>query len=1379
MSAAAISNVRAIARSVEGRDRRRRAGACFLVIMADDAGAICRGEELRHASHRPRRFERASPVARGDVRARRARRSLRRAHALWYLRAVNSSATPPVAVPRARRRLPDAPRSRYSPDEIERRRIGAPRPSFPEELPVSVRRAEIAATIAAHPVVVVCGETGSGKTTQLPKICLELGRGVRGLIGHTQPRRVAARSVAARIATELQSELGRAVGYKVRFTDHVGRDTYVKLMTDGILLAETQADPDLAAYDTIIIDEAHERSLNIDFLLGYLRDLLPRRPDLKVIVTSATIDAERFARHFADAAGEPAPVIEVSGRMYPVEIRYRPLQETDDGDIDLNESIAEAVDELAREGPGDVLVFLPGEREIREAAEALRKHAFANRRPGAAHTEILPLFARLSAEEQERVFKPHAGRRIVLATNVAETSLTVPGIRYVVDPGLARVKRYSYRNKVEQLRVEPISQASATQRAGRCGRVQAGICVRLYTEEDFGKRPPFTDPEILRSSLAGVILRMKSLGLRDVEAFPFVEPPAPRAIADGYALLAELGAVTEARELTSTGRTLAKLPIDPRIGRMVLAARDEGALPEVLVIAAALSVPDPRDRPLERAQAADDTQKKFADEKSDFLGLLKLWRFYSGALHRESNRKLHKLCRDHFLSWQRMREWRDIHSQLRELVGELGWKAGELAPEVPTDAAAPIRPASYAQVHRALLAGLLGNVGMRSEEGSEGRGAPYLGARGIKFQVHPGSALAKKPPRCIVAAEIVETTRLYARTVAGIDPAWIESVGAHLVRRQRSDPHWEKKAAQVIALERGTLYGLPIYAHRRVPYGPIDPAESRRIFIQHALVEGEFDTRAPLLAHNRRLIRDIEALEHKSRRPDVLVDDALIFAFYDAKLPADIHAGATFEAWRQRVEREDPKSLHLRREDLMRHEAAGITTAHFPPHLELGGRRYALEYRHDPGGARDGVTLTVPVVALNQVPAARCEWLVPGLLKEKVQLLAKSLPQKVRHRLGPLPEFATRFAAEIEPADVPLADAIARYARTELGLELPRDGFRPETLPAHLSMNFRVIDEHGRQLGMSRNLAQLRTELGAQARERFGAIAKASVAVEGLTSWSFGDLEEVMELRRGGQAIVGYPALVDQTTSVALDVFDAPEVARAKHRAGLRRLFMLELREQAKYLERAIPDLTALSLQYAALGDVATLKEQLRVAAFERACMLDPLPRSRAEFETRCAEARPRLTLIGQEIARLVAAIFAEYQAVQKKLAAAKGLPEAVRDVQDQLARLLPKDFVAVTPYDRLVHLPRFLKAVVLRLDKLRVDPARDARQMAELVPLQTQWLREDARVRKQGALPGAGLEQFRWLLEELRVQLFAQELRTPVPVSAKRLAKLWQSLNR
>jgi len=1273
--------------------------------------------------------------------------------------------------------------SRRPPAEIERRRAGLPRPEFPPELPVTRQRDEIARMLREHQVVIVCGETGSGKTTQLPKICLDIGRGVEGLIGHTQPRRIAARATAARIAYELKSELGRHVGYKIRFTDRTSPAGYVKLMTDGILLAETQGDPELGQYDTIIIDEAHERSLNIDFLLGYLRQLLPRRQDLKVIVTSATLDADRFARHFADPEGRPAPVIEVSGRLYPVETRYRPLQQrkaaerareagAGEDDVDLNEAIAAAIDELAKEGAGDVLVFLPGEREIREAAETLRKHH-------PPKTEILPLFARLSAVEQERVFKPHAARRIVLATNVAETSLTVPGIRFVVDVGLARVKRYSYRNKVEQLQVERISQAAATQRTGRCGRVQAGVCIRLYDEEDFARRPAHTDPEILRSSLAAVILRMKALGLAAVEEFPFIDRPTPKAIADGYALLGELGAVNDAHELTEIGRQLARLPVDPRIGRMVLAARDEGSLAEVLVIAAALAAQDPRERPLEHAQAADAAQKRFAEERSDFLGFLKLWSFFEESLHHESNRKLHALCRQHFLSFNRMREWRDTHSQLKELAGELGWKAGKPR---PADEIAD-SPVLYAHVHRALLTGLLGNAGLRNEEGTAGEGrrqaaAPYLGARGVKFWIHPGSSIGKKRPQWIMAAEMTETTRLYARSVAGIQPDWLEQVGAHLLKRSQSEPHWEKKAARVVALERAVLYGLPVYVNRRVSYGLLDPVRAREIFIRQALVEGDYETRAPFFQHNRRLVGQIEALEHKSRRPDVLVDDELIFGFYDSLIPPNVHDGATFDAWRKQAEAADPKCLFLKREDLMRHEAAGITTTQFPHQIEMAGRTFSLEYLHDPGGPRDGVTLTVPIVALNQVSAARCDWLVPGLLKEKVQRLAKSLPQKLRHRLGPLPEFAERFVAATPPADVPLADAMGRYVRNALNIVVPADAFRPETLPAHLSFNFRVVDEHGRQLAMGRNLVALRTELGERAVEQFSAVAKPAAARTGLTTWDFGELQEIMEVRQGSQTLVGYPALVDRGASVDLELLDSPEAAAAEHRKGLRRLFMLQLREQARYLEKNLPGLRDMALRFAAIGDAGDLKDQLVAAAFDRACLGDPLPRTAGEFVRRCEEARARLVLIAQEIARLVGAILAEHQALAKKLQAAKAFPEVVRDIEAQLARLLTKDFVLATPYERLQHFPRYLKAAVLRLDKLRGDPARDARLQSEYTPLEQAWLREDAKQRRLGACDPQ-LDQVRWLLEELRVQLFAQELRTPVPVSAKRLQKLWQTLRR
>ncbi|MCC6472631.1 MAG: ATP-dependent RNA helicase HrpA [Burkholderiales bacterium] len=1277
-------------------------------------------------------------------------------------------------MPVRKSRVPQtAVRSRFTPAEIEARRLSLPRPEFPPELPVSAKRAEIARAIEEHPVVIVCGETGSGKTTQLPKICLELGRGVAGMIGHTQPRRIAARSTAVRIAQELKSELGRAVGYKIRFTDKVSPASYVKLMTDGILLAETQGDRALGLYDTLIIDEAHERSLNIDFLLGYLRDLVlapnALRPDLKLVVTSATIDAERFARHFA-TGGVAAPVIEVSGRLYPVEVRYRPVSEDRDDEEDLYDAIAAAVDDVSRLGPGDVLVFLPGEREIREATEALRKH----QPPGGSRArEILPLYARLSAAEQERIFKPHGGRRIVLATNVAETSLTVPGIRYVVDSGLARVKRYSYRNKVEQLRVEKISRAAAAQRAGRCGRVSSGVCVRLYEEEDFGRRAAYTDPEVLRSSLAAVILRMKSLGLAEVETFPFIDPPAPRAVADGYALLAELGAVDEDKRLTEVGRQLARLPVDPRIGRMVLAAKSEGSLAEVLVIAAALSVQDPRERPLERAAAADAAQQRFDDERSDFLAYLKLWRFFEEALeHKKSNAKLRELCHGHFLSWLRLREWREVHAQLKELISEMGWHVGALSPE-------PAK--SYAPIHRALLAGLLGNVGLKSEEGN------YLGARGIRFWVHPGSGVGKKAGRWVMAAEITETTRLYARCVATVEPAWIEALAGPLLKRAHADPHWEKNAGAVIASERGTLYGLPVYGNRRVQFGPIDPPRSREIMIREALLAGDYDSRAPFFLHNTRLKREIEELEHKSRRPDVLVDEELIFAFYDARIPASVFNAAGFEAWRREAESREPKRLFLAREDLMRHEAAGITTEQVPPALDMAGRSLVLEYRHDPGGTRDGVTLTVPIAALNQVDVALADWLVPGLAREKAIQLAKTLPQKIRHRLGPLPEFANTLVQAERPrrepgaaAPVAMAEAIARYARRELNLAIPPDAIRPEAIPAHLRMNFRVVDEHGRQLAMGRNLLLLRQELGERARAEFAEVlseaAGEAAGRSGLSDWSFGELEEVMEVSSGARSIVGYPGLVDQGASVSLEVFDSADKAAAVHRAGLRRLFMLALKEQVRSIEKGVPQ--ALALQYAALGDVAELRAQLVAAAFERAFMAEPLPRTRTGFERRREEGKPRVTLIAQELSRLAAAIFTESAALAKKLAPmAKAFPEAAREIHAWSARLLHRRFIEHTPRERLQHFPRYLRAAGLRLDKLRADPARDARAAAQFAQLALPWEREFARQARTGAPVDPRIEQFRWLLEELRVQLFAQELKTPVPVSVKRLSKMWEGM--
>jgi ATP-dependent helicase HrpA len=1237
----------------------------------------------------------------------------------------------------------------------EARRAGLPALSYDEALPVNLRRAEIGETILKHQVVVICGETGSGKTTQLPKICLEIGRGLNGLIGHTQPRRIAARATATRISQELKSELGRHVGFKIRFTDKVTPSSYIKLMTDGILLAETQTDPLLRQYDTILIDEAHERSLNIDFLLGYLKQLLPKRRDLKLIVTSATLDAERFSKHFAMDAN-PAPVIEVSGRLYPIETRFRPWEEKKDSD--LNDAIVDAVDEAHRAGPGDVLVFLPGEREIREAAEALRKH----HPPG---LEVLPLFARQSAPEQARVFSAHQGRRVVLATNVAETSLTVPGIRYVIDSGLARVKRYSHRNKVEQLQVEPISRAAASQRAGRCGRVSAGVCFKLYDEEDFNKRPAYTEPEILRSSLAGVILRMKSLHLGDVEDFPFLEAPLPRMIADGYQLLAELGAIDEtSKELTKVGFELAKLPLDPKIGRMILAAREHNCLREVLVIAAALGTQDPRDRPQEHAAAADQAHAKWKDEKSEFLSYLKLWAAGDEIWKHETSNKQRQWCRQNFINWLRLREWRDVHGQLMTLCHEHGWKENQL-------------PASYESIHKALLTGLLGHIGLVSEEDKN-----YLGARGIRFYIHPGSSLVKKAGRWIVAAELVETSRLFARCIAKIEPEWLEQVGAHLIRKHVYEPHWEKGPGQVVAWERVTLHGLMIHAKRRVHYGPTDPKLAREILIREALVEGQVGEdwvrKWRFFQHNAKLMKEIQALEHKARRPDVLVDDELIHAFYDDRIPEGIITLAAFDHWRRDAEAASPKLLCLEKEQLMRHEAAGITTDAFPPTFTHRGQSFKLGYHHDPGAADDGVTLALPLTALNQLPANRCEWLVPGLLKEKILALLKTLQQKYRHRLQPLDGFAANFCEAEHDLDEPLVRALTRAAEEHLAMKLPLDAFRTGELRPHLFMNFRLTDEHGGTLAISRNLAELRADYRDRVEQAY---AEAEVKHEagagdlsGITAWSFGALPELMEVKVGAGTTVGFPALVDMGESVRLTAFDTEEKARAEHRRGMARLFALQLAAQVKAVEK-LPGLRELALQFMALGTERELREQLVAVTLERTCLMDPLPADEAAFATRREAARGRILLVAQEILRLLVTVLAEHSVLVKKLAGMqKAFPQAAADIGTQLAELVPKRFIVVTPFERLQHYPRYLKAISLRLDKARSDPARDARLMADWQALGKPWERERNAMLKSGQAGDAFLDEFRWLLEELRVALFAQELKTSSPVSVKRLQKMW-----
>ena len=1327
---------------------------------------------------------------------------------------------------------------------------------FPESLPVSAKRDEITAAIAGHQVVIVCGETGSGKTTQLPKILLAMGRGKlnypagqRGkLIGHTQPRRIAASSVAKRIAEELKTPLGDVVGFKVRFQDRLSRDASVKLMTDGILLAETQTDPLLNAYDTIIIDEAHERSLNIDFLLGYLRQLLPRRPDLKVIITSATIDANRFANYFASSKGT-APVIMVSGRMFPVEQRYRPFEES--RDYDLNDAIADAVDELwlSPHNAGDILVFLPGEREIREAADHLRKHLA--HKPLVRNAAVLPLFARLSPAEQDEIFTSHNNRRIVLATNVAETSLTVPGIRYVIDAGTARVKRYSFRSKVEQLMVEPISQAAANQRAGRCGRVADGICIRLYDAQDFAGRQPFTDPEILRSSLASVILRMKALHLGAIEDFAFIEAPQRRAMTDGYQLLAELGAVDDDNELTAVGHTLAKLPLDPRVGRMILEAKSRGALDEVLVIASALSVQDVRDRPMDKQAQADQAHAKFEDEKSEFVGYLKLWKWLAGsrggapspqltpkqrggqlplsptgvgnslllpragegrgggqlaASHKLSNRQHENLLRENFINIRRVREWRDIHSQLVSTVAEQHWVTNT-------------QPASYEQLHQSMLCGLLGNLGQKSEEEDF-----YLGARGIRFYRHPGAKLSKKPGRWIVAAELVETTRLFGRGIANIEPQWIEQVAGHLLKKQLLDPHWEKRAAQVTALERATLYGLVVYSGRRVNFGRVDPVAAREVFIREALVAGNWDTPLAFLKANEKLIARVQDLEHKARRQDVLVDEELIYAFYDQQLPPDVCSGASCEAWYRDEVKKQPQLLLLTQEELMRHEAAGITTQAFPKILRLGGVDCTAAYLHEPGDAKDGVTVDVPLFALNQVNEERCEWLVPGMLKDKIQALIKTLHQRPRSRLVPLPDTAARMAEALNKPEIfgtgSLTDAVLKLVRDETAVDVKRGDLKLDMLAPHLFMNFRVLDEHGRQLGTGRSLAGLKGELGTQARGAFQALAglknlaklpavgkvqsvsvsnkpqanisraqtapeKVAIkAPERYTSWTFGELPELMEISKGAQTLIGFPALIDLGDAVTIEVFDEPDMASTKHRAGLTRLFALQIKDAIKYLEKNLPDLQKMATAYMLVGRAAdntgggTLEElraQILEVALSRTFLLEPLPTNEAEFKKRLEEGRGRLTLIATEIARLTGGILIEFAAAQRKIKDTKNAVDATGDAAQQLQRLVPKKFLTATPYLQLQHFPRYLKAITARLDKLRTDAARDAVRMLELKPQEQRYWRLVAE--RKGATDARMLE-FRWLLEELRVSFFAQELRTPQPVSIKRLEKVWQQLN-
>ena len=1426
--------------------------------------------------------------------------------------------------------------------EIFLKRLAAlPKPEFDNTLPVHEKLEEIKKAIAENQVTIICGETGSGKTTQLPKICLELGRGAAGLIGHTQPRRLAARSVAERIAEELKSEIGSAVGYKVRFTDHTSRDACVKLMTDGILLAETQIDRYLAAYDTIIIDEAHERSLNIDFLLGYLKQLLPRRPDLKVIITSATIDAERFSQHF-----NGAPVLEVSGRTYPVEILYRPLtsKDEDDAEVELTDAIVDAADELARHGEGDILVFLPGEREIREAAEALRKSTLRR------NDEILPLFARLSHAEQHKIFHPSgAKRRIVLATNVAETSLTVPGIKYVIDTGLARVKRYSARAKVEQLHVEKISQAAARQRSGRCGRVSAGVCIRLFSEEDFNSRTEFTDPEIVRSNLAAVILRMAALKLGDVAAFPFLEMPDSRYINDGFQVLLELGAVNEHNGLTKLGEQMARLPIDPKIARILLAAKKHDCMAEILVIASALSIQDPRERPLEARDAAAKAHERFTDKQSDFLAYLNIWDSFQRERDKGlSNKQLVQWCRQYFLSHLRMREWRELHHQLAQTAIEMGLTTREAAfrrpPEVrqltssenagDQDLSAKLKQkqldkkqhraqiraakeAGYEQIHRALLTGLIANVGMKSPDGND-----YTGARGSRFHLFPASALFKAKPKWVMAAELVETTKLYARDVAAIQPEWIEQEAPHLVRYHYFEPHWEQKRGEVIASERVTLYGLTVLPRRPVSYGRIAPEEAREIFIRSALVAQECDLKADFFVHNKKLIKEITELEHKSRRQDVLVDDEALFAFYHERLPdfytADAVSGSlhpanpqqtapspvgegwgegktvaaqtkfsatsasplpnplpqereqsatastvsgslhptnlqrsspspvgegrgegktvaaqtnfsaaavsplpnplpqereqgatvstvsddpkpkkqpappkgrlkplpladirTFQAWLKTAERDNPRLLFLSRDDLMQHAAAHITEEQFPKHWQTADGKFKLSYRFEPHHPLDGVTLTLPLTVLNRISPAALEWLVPGMIREKIQLQIKALPKQIRRICVPVPEFITQFLSQNPDRNAPilpqLAQAIAKTAGDIRILEqINQDEWAAFRLPEHCYFNLRIIDDGGQELAMGRDLIQIQQQLGKAAATTFRDNTQ-EFERNNVTAWDIGTLPESIKFARGKQQLTGYLGLQKEKDGrIALRLFDTSAAAEQAHRLGVIELMKLQLKEQVKDLNKGIQGFTQAAMLLKHIN-ADTLRDDLTQAVCDRAFIgEDELPRNEKAFKEQIKRARSRLPAVKEALSRYLQETAAAYAELNGKLSK-HPLTHLMRQ---RLQTLLAAGFATRTPWAQWPRLPIYLKAMTLRLEKYSGNPARDAAREADIQELEQMWQEKTDGLVKQGQPISDDLAAFKWMIEELRVSLFAQELKTPYPVSVKRLLKVWEGLN-
>jgi ATP-dependent helicase HrpA len=1253
---------------------------------------------------------------------------------------------------------------------VRERAAGVPaRIIYPAELPISQRREEIKALIQNHQVLVLCGETGSGKTTQIPKMCLELGRGVRGQIGHTQPRRLAARAVASRIAEELDVRMGDVVGFKVRFGDETSPRTLIKLMTDGILLAETQHDRLLLQYDTLIIDEAHERSLNIDFMLGYVRTILPRRPDLKVIVTSATIDPERFAANFPDAAGKPAPIMMVSGRTYPVEVRYRPpaIEDWDERDEEFHNHVLACVQELAACGPGDILMFFSGEREIREMAKVLEE-----RRHSCDVDEVVPLFARLTAQEQARVFQPHRGRRVVLATNVAETSLTVPGIRYVLDPGLARINRYSPKTKVQRLEVESISRASADQRAGRCGRLGPGVCIRMYREDDYAKRTHFTDPEIMRDNLASVILQMEALQLGHVEEFPFIDTPDRRAVRDGYETLHELGAIDDAQKLTSMGRDLARLPIDPRIGRMLLASGAERCVREMLVLASALSIQDPRERPLAAQDLADAAHLQFDDPSSDFLGYLKLWQAWQERKRQYSSSKQRAWCKANYLSYLRLREWEDVHGQLCEMAESL-----RLTPR--REAAPPER------IHRALLTGMLCNIGVKAQTDRE-LGA-YIGGRNNRFNIFPGSCLFQKGPPWLMAADVVRTTKMYARTVAPVDPAWIEELGAHLLKRTYSEPRWDQQSGRVVANVRITIFGIELVAKRRVHFGEIDPPAAREIFIHHALVLGEMETKAPFLAHNLGLEDQLREWEVRSRRANLVADVERRFAFYAARVPKDIVTTKAFERWLYDASKVNPRVLHMSPEDVIAGSAEVPTSELFPDELDLGKVRLPIAYRFETGHDADGVTLRVPLDVLGQVPAERMPWLVPGHVQEKIDTILRGVGKDYRRVLPPTSQLVAAVLPMMRATrgDQNFLDALRSCVRESTSIDVPREVLAGVTLPIWMAMRIEVVDAHdGRVLGAGRDIHQLKAMLAPQIKH--GMLTSPNrFNRDAITQWDFGDLPERVELDRGGVIFGAFPGIADQTREsgkpcVGLRLYDTFESAQAATRMGSRRLFMLAAKEELRRHTQYIPGIESASVQFTPLGSPAFFREQVQELIADRAFLGEMLPvRTEKEFAFRVSRGIERLSAAVHEVSPLITQTMAMYQDVARILAQTHPAlyAESLNDIRDQLGELVPRDFLATKPFAWLRHYPRYLQGIRVRMQRLAGSGVeRDKKAMRDVQPY-VKGVADLLANQKALGLDPAAIDEFRWLVQELRVQQFAQELRTAVPVSPKRLTELWHEI--